>query len=143
MSCPYFYPVRLLSEGGPGGSVLPLGGCWTGECHAAPAGSGIPEEELAARVCNLGYARSRCPRFPAECGPDATRFTVRADDGATVRLYYVQELDHHPFAHGPLDYSRARQALADPPSDRNLRRQAEAYAESYLRRKAAAGDRQS
>ncbi len=135
MSCPYFYPVRLRSQSGPAGALFPLGACWSGECRTAPEAPAAVDEGMLRSACNLGYARGRCPRFPAEPAPDAARFTIRADDGATVRLYYVQERDHHPFAHGALEYSRAQAALVDPPPDGNLARQAQAYTESYLLRK--------
>ena len=49
--------------------------------------------------------------FPDDGGPDAIRFTVSRDDGAVLRLYYVAERDHHPFAHGPLEYSRTAAPL--------------------------------
>jgi hypothetical protein len=66
------------------------------------------------------------------------RFTISHDDGAMLRLYYVMERDHHPFAHGPLEYSIAGSAFAEAPSGELFRRQAEAYAASYLRRKSEA-----
>lgn len=115
--------------------MLPLGGCWSGVCRAAPELPLEPDEALLRPVCNMGYARGRCVRFPARSGPDAVRFTVRADDGSSVRIYYVVERDHHPFAHGPLEYSRALGSLVEPPPDGNLGRQAQAYVNSYLRRK--------
>jgi hypothetical protein len=96
-------------------------------------------------LCNLGYARETCARFPAGDGPDAVRFTISRCDGATLRLYYVMERDHHPFAHGPLEYSRAARSFAaptaseTPPAAQELvLRQAQAYVESYLRRKSEA-----
>ena len=119
--------------------MMPLGGCWSGICRAAPEAPTEPEEPLLRLVCNMGYARGRCMRFPSQDGPDAVRFTVRADDGLSVRIYYVTERDHHPFAHGPLEYSRALGSLVEPPPGGNLARQAQAYVESYLRRKAGSG----
>jgi hypothetical protein len=88
-------------------------------------------------LCNLGYARGTCARFPSGEGPDAVRFTVSRDQGDSLRIYYVLERDHHPFAHGPLDYSVARGAFVDPPAGETVSRQAQAYVESYLRRKAS------
>ncbi len=116
---------------------MPLGGCWSGVCRARVEGPLDPDEALLRQVCNMGYARGRCSRFPAQNGPDAVRFTVRADDGSSIRIYYVLERDHHPFGHGPLEYSRAIGALVEPPQDGNLERQARAYVESYLRCKAS------
>jgi hypothetical protein len=61
------------------------------------------------------------------------RFAISGHDGATVRLYYVIERNHHPFAHGPLEHTGAVVPGASP----LLARQAQAYVQSYLRRKQA------
>ena len=106
--------------------MLPLGGVWEGLCRALPGEAHQPDHAVLQPLCNLGYARGTCARFPAGDGPDAVRFTVSGDDGATVRLYYVIERDHHPFAHGPVEAGQSATLLA---------RQAEAYLRSYRRRK--------
>ena len=54
---------------------------------------------------------------------------------AAIGLYYVVERDHHPFAHGRLEYSLAAAAFLTAPESATLARQAQAYVESYLRRK--------
>ncbi|MEO8596342.1 MAG: hypothetical protein ABI759_23695 [Candidatus Solibacter sp.] len=115
--------------------MLPLGDWWQGSCHAiadspveAAGGGGDAQ-------CNLGYARGHCDRFPAGDGADAVRFTISGHERALLRIYYVAERDHHPFAHGALEYSLAGSSLVEPPSSAVLARQAEAYVESYLRRK--------
>lgn len=135
MACPYFYPIEPgLGGTDPRSAMLPLGDLWAGDCSAAPGAPPSPGDPALRLLCNMGYARGACPEFPAGDGPDAVRFTVRGADGTGVRLYYVLERDHHPFAHGPLEYSLASRSLAAQPSGGSLSRQAEAYAESYLRR---------
>ncbi len=138
MACPYFYPVeRDRHDLGTAGSRLPLGDAWVGRCHA-PGLAAWPGE-MPLPVCQLGYARGRCDRFPSgDDGADAVRFAVRADDGALIALYYVLERDHHPFAHGPLEYSLTAGCFLLPPASETIRRQAEAYVQSYLRRKSGA-----
>ncbi|MGA3096811.1 MAG: hypothetical protein ABSF25_10190 [Bryobacteraceae bacterium] len=133
MCCPYFDPTQPRGAGG--SAMLPLGGEWAGLCRAEPAAPVQPDD---AGLCNLGYARGACPRFPNGEGPDAVRFTVQAVEETGLRLYYVVERDHHPFAHGPLEFSLASGALMNPPHGQWLGRQALAYVRSYLRRKAAA-----
>jgi hypothetical protein len=119
--------------------MLPLGGAWSGVCRAIPGDAWTPEAADLERRCNLGYARGVCSRFPDDAGPDAIRFTFSSDDGAILRLYYVAERDHHPFAHGPLEYSRAAAGITPPDACREtLDAQAAAYAASYLRRKSEA-----
>jgi hypothetical protein len=139
MACPYFYPLAPRGHGalsGPQDAMLPLGDSWTGICRALPGA--VPPDEAGLRpLCNLGYARGNCAQFPAGDGPDAVRFAVSRDNGATVSIQYVVERDHHPFAHGRLDYSVATGAVAPPPPSEVVARQAQAYAESYRRRKAA------
>jgi len=118
--------------------MLPLGDDWDGACRSAPELPLPPDAASLRPLCNLGYARGNCSRFPDDGGPDAVRFTISGDDGATLRLYYVVERNHHPFAHGPLAWRRAVAAFADPPPSQILHRQACAYVESYLRRKSGA-----
>ena len=129
MSCPYFFPVEMRG----GRAVLPLGENWAGECRAIPDRPLQPEESML-RHCNLGYVRLSCPRFPADDGPDAVRFTISSHEGDIVRISYVKERNHLPFAHGFLACSLASGEW-NAPSDEMLRRQAQAYLESYLRRK--------
>ena len=127
--------------------MLPLGEWWKGVCHAAP---GAPQAESGAAggggcdigcdtecntECNLGYARGKCARFPDGEGPDAVRFTVSSHESTAIRIYYVVERDHHPFAHGRLEYSPAAAGFVTPPESATLARQAQAYVESYSRRR--------
>ncbi|MGD0497180.1 MAG: hypothetical protein ABSC23_01975 [Bryobacteraceae bacterium] len=137
MCCPYFQPVEPRTRGaGPEAAMLPLGDWWSGACRAAPGAPWDPDE-ATLRFCNLGYARGGCARFPPADGPDAVRFTMRGDDGVWLRIDYVMERDHHPFAHGALAYSLPGGRLAEPPAGATLQCQAESYAHSYLRRRAA------
>jgi hypothetical protein len=137
MACPYFYPVqRRASDTSLRSALLPLGDAWTGLCQASPAAAWEPEDALLQTQCALGYARGVCPRFPADdTGPDAVRFSIEGDDGASLRLYYVLERDHLPFAHGPLEYSLHSGRFACALAPGIFSRQAEAYIQSYLRRK--------
>ena len=102
--------------------MLPLGDAWTGICRAVPDQPFLPGDSLLDAFCNLGYARGHCPRFPAGHGPDAVRFTIVSDDGAALRLYYVLERDHRPFAHGPLEFSVAQNELTTPAEGASDRR---------------------
>jgi hypothetical protein len=139
MSCPYFYPgaPRSLPSDSQA-AMLPLGGDWSGACRADSEHPWLPDGATLRPLCNLGYARGICSRFPDDGGPDAVRFTISGDDGVTLRLYYVVERNHHPFAHGPLIWSHAIAAFAEPPASQTLQRQACAYVESYLQRKPVA-----
>jgi len=121
--------------------MLPLGDAWAGLCRAVPSEPYEPDE-LALRLhCNLGYARGECARFPLDGGPDAVRFAIARDQGACISVGYVVERDHHPFAHGSIEYSRAGQAFVSAPAGEIFGCQARAYVTSYLRRMAEASER--
>jgi hypothetical protein len=134
MACPFFRPSAPISPQPLASSaIFPLGDCWSGECRAHAGAPAEPDPKSLRTFCNFGYARGGCDRFPDSDSADAVRFTISSDDDATVGIYYVLERDHHPFAHGPIEYSRTSRScdLAAP----ELQSLAEAYAASYLRRK--------
>src|SRR5262245_40079854 len=125
MACPFFCPTGLLGEiCGP--YPPPLGDLYRGVCQVDGAS---PDERTQSDLCNMGYAMERCRRFPGDA-PDAVRFAVRPGDGEVLTLAYSVEKDHMPFMHGELRHSS--EGIMDCP-DVVLRRQAEAYAASYLR----------
>ena len=139
MACPYFNAVNPKSRASDSRyAMLPLGDAWDGTCLAAQEPANAPDETTLLNCCNMGYARECCPRFPAGDGPDAVRFTIAGGDERHVRLYYVLERDHHPWAHGPLEFSTGRDEFVEPPSSNIVERLGRAYVRSYLRRKAEA-----
>lgn len=135
MACPYFYPLaRFETSAWVVPPRLPLGDAYAGECRAAGAGF-QPEESRARQFCNLGYGRGHCERFPETAPADAVRFHVAEDAGELIRIQYVFERDCWPAEHGVLEGSAAAKSLAAGPGDEILRRQAQAFLESYLRRR--------
>jgi hypothetical protein len=139
MACPHFYAVKMRSQTDHSRTaMLPLGDAWEGVCRAVPGQPSEPDDTTLLTLCNLGYARGCCGRFPEDDGPDAVRFTIAGDDAAGLHLYYVLERNHHPLAHGPLELSPAGAVLDQPSASETARRLAHAYAESYLRRKSEA-----
>ena len=79
-------------------------------------------------VCNLGYGRHSCEQFPAGSATDAIRFHVAKDAGELIHIQYVLEKDCWPGEHGD----------ATSLTNETLRRQAEVFLESYLRRRSEA-----
>ena len=71
---------------------LPLGRAYRGRCHAPAAAGAQP-----LKLCNLGYARGRCERFPPSHDVDANRFS-RASDGVVT---WIEEAGHAPLRFGP------------------------------------------
>ena len=136
MACPYFYPTEKLGQGRVVPMLpLPLGDAYEGLCLADRGVEFPPGETTLLECCNLGYARRRCDRFPQPPGPDAVRFSVSSDQDGIIGIYYVVEEGHRPREHGPLDYEVKRRAFLAPHPNRIVNHQAEAYVESYLRRK--------
>jgi len=85
------------------------------------------------QVCNLGYGRGCCDRFPQSAAVDAVRFHVSNDRGKLVRIQYVFEKDCWPKEHGAFECVNS--VVSSGPDDEVLRKQAAAFLESYLRRR--------
>jgi hypothetical protein len=138
MACPYFYPVARF-ENSPWSIPprLPLGDAFSGECRA-PGSTLQPDETRMREVCNSGYGRHSCEQFPSGSGADAIRFHVAKDAGKLIQIQYVFEKDCWPVQHGTLDCSTADCDTTRESSQlaaEILRRQADAFVESYLRRR--------
>jgi hypothetical protein len=133
MACPYFYPLaRFDNSNWAVPPRLPLGDPYSGECRAG-TDTFQPEETQVRQVCNLGYGRGCCDRFPESSPADAVRFHVSKDSGKLIRIQYIFEKDCWPKEHGVLEFANA--AVRSGPDDELLRRQAAAFLESYLRRR--------
>ena len=115
---------------------FPLGDPFGGACHAQPAEIVEPSEARQHEVCNYGYARDRCERFPGGSAADAVRFSVTEETPSRVLLVYVVEKDHAPVEHGTLEYLLEDARLDGSPISDVLAQQARAFLESYLSRRA-------
>lgn len=85
-------------------------------------------------VCNVGYGRHSCEQFPQGSTADAIRFHVAKDADSLIQIQYIFEKDCWPGERGTFDYSSPQQFSAAV-ADETLRRQAEAFLESYVRRR--------
>jgi hypothetical protein len=141
MACPYFAPQAPDPECSAAHATRPLGDAWSGLCQADPDHPWQPGSETLYSACNIGYARAQCSHFPPGDGPDSVRFTISADEGSLLRLYYVVERDHLPFAHGALEYSVPEADFRPAPSIPAVTRLARAYVASYFRRRSEAAAR--
>jgi hypothetical protein len=132
VACPFFVPVaRVDPDGWIHPPRLPLGDPYQGLCEAQP---GDPYESRH-ELCNTGYARGRCDRFPAHSAADAVRFSVTGDQDDAVTLVYILEKNHAPAEHGVLNYSIPEARLVSGPIGEILAAQAGAFLKSYLRRR--------
>ncbi len=136
MACPYFSPEERFPEAAwPKHPRLPLGDPYAGTCVAAPDKEWQPDQTTLRELCNLGYGRGKCPRFPAGAGPDSYRFSIVGDEGGALRVFYVAERAHCAMESGAIDYSVASGELREATGSETLREQVRAYVASYLRRK--------
>jgi len=135
VACPFFMPVTRLDQNewihAP---RLPLGDPFNGVCHARPAEPFEPPDSSLDDLCNCGYARGRCDRFPAESTADAVRFSVTSVDADSIRLVYILEKGHAPVEHGILRYATRQSCFVDEPPTAILGAQAQAFLESHLGR---------
>jgi hypothetical protein len=139
VSCPCFSPSHPRTrDAGARSLLLPLGDSFAGVCLAHP-GDPVDPEESCLPLCNLGYARGECPRFPADSSADAVRFALSRDDGESLQIYYVLERGHHPFQNGEFTYFPRQRTFSPELAAGPLSEQAAAYASSYLRRKHPSG----
>ncbi len=134
MACPYFYPTARLDQGSwivP--PRLPLGDAYAGECRAN--GNAVqPGEKHVRQICNTGYGRGCCERFPAGAATDAVRFHVAQDSGTLIRLQYVLEKNCWPVENGVMECSTTPPEISGT-ENAILRGQGAAFVESYLRRR--------
>lgn len=76
-------------------------------------------------VCNAGPGVRGCSQFPSSATADAVRFHIAEDSGELIHIQYVLEKQCWPVEHGLVGASLSAILL----------RQADAFRESYLRRR--------
>ena len=91
------------------------------------------DESIQRDLCNCGYARGRCDRFPDDVAADAVRFSVVSEAEGVLRIIWVVEREHVPVGHRELEYLVAVGAFVEPPTSDIVLAQARAFVESYLR----------
>jgi hypothetical protein len=136
VACPFFVPSRRLEIAGwvrP--PRFPLGDLFFGACHAHATEVIEPPESRQRELCNCGYARGRCDRFPGDGAADAVRFSVTDDTPNRLIVVYVVEKDHAPAEYGTLEYSVGDSRLDGPVISDVLAQQARAFLDSFLRRR--------
>jgi len=111
---------------------VPLGDFYRGECRTQTEVHFPDDESLF--LCNLGYARQECSRFPAGSPVDQTRFAVADETPPTLLIRVVQEGGCRPLGSVTLEFDADRQVWTTTHGDPIIQRQAEAYLEAYLRR---------
>lgn len=99
MACPFFEPGNRLEDPPAASGPPPLGDWYRGVCRSARPGPA----SLPLLLCNYGYARGACVRFPlASDAPDAVRFSMVTAPGGDPQVQFALEKDHYPAGHGVL-----------------------------------------
>jgi hypothetical protein len=135
VACPFFRPTQRLEDGAwlkP--PRLPLGDPWRGVCTAEDPAT-EPSLPILRELCNTGYARGRCERFPSAAESDAARFSVTRDEPDGVTVTFILERDYAPFSYGTVRYKVASQRFDPEFSGDVMSEQAQRFIESYLSRR--------
>jgi len=132
MACPYFEPVARLQDRR--WTRLPLGDTYEGVCHASSRGAPSSGPALSRDLCNLGYARGHCSRFPLDAPADAVRFSIYHEDTTSISIQFILEKEYFPLEHGLLKFAPGAGFFQANCSDLLLK-QAGAFVDNYLRRK--------
>ena len=133
MACPFFEPRTIARFPQKVGARLPLLDEYEGLCLAM-AEAFQPPDELRFRVCNHGYGRGSCPRFPTTESRSCARFDVRGASAEALELLLVEEQDHAPVRWQAHRYYFETERLEPDLGDRCIRAQALAFCRSYTRR---------
>ena len=106
MACPFFLPEQFLEaevhhtndpkDGAVAWSTASLGDLYAGSCHAQPDKPWVPDERHQRIMCNRGYAREQCARFPAGTSGDMVRFSVAPGEDGIITVLYAIEADYRP-----------------------------------------------
>ena len=112
---------------------LPLGDFYVGECHTTPERQ-VPSDEVVTKLCNNGYGRGVCDRFPHDAATDAIRFHLAGSEPGILRVQFTLEKGCWPAGDGFLDYSKAAGRFLELHPDPIVQRQAEVFLDSVLRR---------
>lgn len=131
MACPFFLPKEVLRDSPwERPPRAPLGQLCSGECQA-----GLEPQPADHELCNFGYARGRCARFPEGAEVDAVRFAAQDRGAGGAQVMYVMERGHVPVEWGVVDGTRPARLqvqaqmflfftarAAEPPEHRHCRR---------------------
>ena len=134
MACPYFFPSEPLNARlwviAP---RMPLGEAYDGTCRAETDEVFQPSREVVRELCNCGYARGRCERFPVGAAGDAVRLSLMDEADGKLRMTWIIEAEHVPVEHGTIVYD-LREGSMEGSQDAVMSAQVRALVATYLRR---------
>ena len=87
----------------PNDELQPLGRAYLGRCHAAGPAQEPPSGEAQIKLCNHGYARGLCERFPKDHDVDANRFS-RTQNG----IVWIEEAAYAPLRFGAASEAKGK-----------------------------------
>jgi hypothetical protein len=110
----------------------PLGAAYAGVCQACPEDPFEPPAERQETLCNAGYARGICERFPPSALFDAVRFSVLEETEGSPRFVWILEREHAPAQFGAFEYDATLKRPIAPGLPAVFDRLAEIFALSHL-----------
>lgn len=110
----------------------PLGAAYAGTCQACPEDIFEPPPQRQETLCNQGYARGICERFPPSAPFDAVRFSVLEVTAESSRFVWIMERDHAPAQFSAFEYDASLKRPAAPELLGIVDRQAEVFVLSHF-----------
>jgi hypothetical protein len=134
MACPFFEPQHVASDPKYPNSRLPLVEEYDGLCRAGATPQQVPSSSRF-ECCNHGYSQHSCALFSAgEDGAHCLRYSVVERSASTLSVVVVEEREYAPLAWRTIEYSIARDEIAQEVDNDCIRAQALAFCRSLLKR---------
>ena len=131
MACPFFEPLRPVSNKTHPRARLPLIQEFEGLCHATAEIARTPASSLFVG-CNHGHQHSRCDRFPAGHESSTMRYSVVGHSASILDILVIEEIDYAPVNWVRMQYSIESRTIEPEPADVCVRAQVAAFCSSYL-----------
>ena len=133
MACPYFEPRSVAASPLHANARLPLVEEYEGLCLAAAEPFTAPAD-TQFRLCNQGYPRGGCERFPSDETRSCLRYELLSRNENTLEVMIIAERDYAPVDWRVVRYSTATGAEEPEISDACMRAQLAAFCRAYLNR---------
>lgn len=129
MPCPLFEPQKKTELAQSPLGRFPLLFEFEGACGSTTPKGG---DQQHLQICNLGYAKGRCSRFPDDFPVSAVRFHVTAKTAQVLSVLVLEEADHWPYFSYPIKFLIAEGRLDPEIEDRCRRAQIFQFCRSFL-----------
>lgn len=131
MACPYFEPRSIAASPLHANARLPLIEEYEGLCRVAAEPFAAPAD-TQFRLCNQGYPRGGCERFPSDETRSCLRYELLSRSEDIFEVMIIAERDYAPVEWRVVKYSFAAGTVEPEMSDACMRAQLAAFCRAYL-----------